>query len=482
LVLFALSLVVLLSALAVILDGGRVYAERRKTQNVADAAAMAGAAVLNKADPAGSLSNVLARACAAAFQNGGFGTGSPDSQCGAGGSVVKIHVPGSGDGPSALPNVNPVFENPGYVQVSVASTFKSFMAGLLGLSDFSAAALGVAVNIPGNSLGDVLLVLDPKDCASFQLNGSNPLNVSGGDVMVDSSAAKSADTFCTNKNAMTQSGGAALNNASGANNIVGSGDATNVSPPWTDADYKPDPLTRVTVPPFDSSFVSPMGTGTANVPVPWTSFGTAIAPAGVYWGGINVGNGDDLVLTGGTYIMAGGGFNVQGGKVSATAGVTLIYTVDKYCNSLVSSAPSGCTNAMKRNGDLDGGQPSVGQPTGAHAGSWGLPAGTGTGPLRAQTLSPDPYSLSDILIYVDRNVIPCPNTILDVGGNGGFYFATGTIVYAPCSTTKLHGNADPPSTGGAVVTWRLEILGNKELNLGGPAVGGQPQSQSNLVQ
>ena len=60
LVLFVLSLVVILSALAVVLDGGRVYVERRKAQNAADAASMAGAIALNKANPASSLAAVLA--------------------------------------------------------------------------------------------------------------------------------------------------------------------------------------------------------------------------------------------------------------------------------------------------------------------------------------------------------------------------------------------------------------------------------------
>ena len=493
LVLFALSLVVLLASLAVILDGGRVYTERRVTQNSADAAAMAGASKLAAGDPVGSLSDVLAAACAAAYANGGFGTGAVDAQCGTGGTVVAVHVPGGDGGGTPLPNVNPKFESAGYVQVEIISSFRSFMAGLLGLSDFAASALGVAVNLPGNGVGDTLLVLDPIDCGALTLNGTNVLNVSGGNVMVDSSAAKSADTYCTNKNAAVKSGAGTggLNNLGGDNNIVGNGDPENITPAWTKADYKPDPLTRVTVPPFDNTTassagpgLSPAGPGRWDKPAPWTAMGTATADPGVYWGGITVTTGDTLTLNSGTYIMAGGGFNLQGGTVTGTA-VTIIYTRDPYCNSTAPSPPAACTTPIKKSGNLDGshldgGTSSVGQ----SGGSWGTPAAA----LTPQAPSPDPYNLTNILIYVDRNALaqtgssPCPATQLDVGGNGYFNFKTGSIIYAPCGSVKLHGTSDPASHGGAVVAWQVTIDGTKDLDLGGPAVGGEPFSQSNLVQ
>lgn len=490
LVLFALSLIVVLAGMAVVLDGGRVYAERRKTQNAADAAAMAGAAKLVKADPGGSLPAVLAAACAAAFANGSYGTGAVDGQCGTFGTVVQVHVPGSEDGGTMMVNVNPKFENPGYVQVGITTSFRSFMSGILGLSNFAASALAVAVNSPGNGLGDAkILVLDPSSCGVLQLNGSNVVNVTGGDVQVDSSAAKSSDAACTNKNAATTSGGATLNNAGGLNYIVGSGDTTGVTPAWAPAAYKADPLTRVTVPPFDNTALSPadLAGGTWNAPSPWTAMGTATARPGVYWGGITVTNGDTLTLSGGTYIMAGGGFNIQGGTVTGTDGVTLIYTMDPYCNS---SAPSGCSPSAQKSGDLDGSHlngnnSSVGQGTSATAGSWGTPLSA----LRPQVLNPDPYSLTNILIYVDRKALvqdsspgPCPNTTLNIGGNGYFNFATGSIIYAPCSVVNLHGTSVPPSQGGAVVSWQVVISGTKDLNLGGPAAGSYPTAQSNLVQ
>src|SRR5437764_12591372 len=86
LVIFALGLTVFVFILALILDGGRVYAERRRTQNAADAAATAGASVLKSSNPAAALTAVQQAACSAAKSNG-FGSGSVDSTCGPSGSA-----------------------------------------------------------------------------------------------------------------------------------------------------------------------------------------------------------------------------------------------------------------------------------------------------------------------------------------------------------------------------------------------------------
>src|SRR5260221_10982565 len=93
-------------------------------------------------------------------------------------------------------------------------------------------------------------------------------------------------------------------------------------------------------------------------------------PPGVIWGGIEVHNGDALVLQGGTYIMAGGGFNIQGGSVFALAPVTIIMTNDKFCNSTNSGSCS--SGGLKGNGDISA---NVGQNTGSGVDSWGSPVG-----------------------------------------------------------------------------------------------------------
>src|SRR5258706_7625587 len=199
LVIFALGLTAFIFVLALILDGGRVFAERRKAQNAADAAATAGAAVLNHLTPAASLSAVQAAACKAAFDNG-FGSGVVNSACGAAGTIVQIHVPGSGDGASQLTNVVNSFEAVGYVQVAVTSRFTSFIQSSLGGASLDASALAVAANIPSAGLGFGLIVLNPADCQTFILNGNNTrLTLHNGGVMVDSAAKKTGSPTCSSK-------------------------------------------------------------------------------------------------------------------------------------------------------------------------------------------------------------------------------------------------------------------------------------------
>ncbi len=486
-VLFALALVVLLGVLALILDGGRVYTERRQAQNAADAAAMAGAAALDTTNL--NVSNVVAAACTAAA---GYGYGSGTGQCGIGGTVVNVWVPTIAADGRQLPGVLSAFEAPGYVQVQVTSTFHPFVAGVFGFQSFAAGALAVAVNIPSNGLPYALLVLDPTDCASFSINGGTILNVTGG-VMVDSAAAKTSSPTCTSKNAATTTGGSSgnnqLNTTNGSNNVVGSGDAQGVTPPWnTGANLVVDPLSAH-VPPFDSatdqyidgpySYGTILGQpGTPATPALWSdnggkSFPDPLSP-GVVWGGMNVtGN---LVLAGGVYIMAGGGFNVSGGTVSAQGPVTFIYTDDPVC------AP-GC-KAGDLPGSVSGTGSTTGQTTGGNGGSWGLlpdPV-TGVGPLVAPT-SGVPQYLDSILIYVDKTIGTCTgtgNTTLVVGGSGTFAFEQGSIIYAPCSTVKLYGNQG--SQGGAVVAYQVSVNGGKSLNLLGPGQNGPGPSKSNLVQ
>ncbi len=523
LVLFALGLTAFVFVLALVLDGGRVYAERRRTQNAADAAATAGAAALKYSDVLGSLAAVQAAACKAANANG-FGSGSVDSTCGPGGSVVNVHVP-TGDAEPDLPNVAAAFRTRGYVQVGVRSNFVSIVQSWLGGTQLGASAIAVAVNIPGAGIGYSLLILNPADCASFSINGTNTaLTVHNGGVLVNSSAAKSASPTCTVKNAATVSGGASLTTDSPfMNNVVGTGDPppANVSPPFANgADFAVDPLAHVHVPDFGQTgglYVPnaahptiagqpALSNSPANPslgPQPWTSSAAPYPdplvglPPGVVWGGIEVHNGDILVLQGGTYIMAGGGFNIQGGSVLALNPVTIIMTNDKYCNT---SNSGGCSSpGLKGNGDIDA---NVGQNTGSALDSWGSPplfacaAVTNPAackPIDAKSDHPGTEDyLNHILIYIDRDVGPCTsgtgnpsvgNTTFIVGGGGSYYFETGTIIYAPCSTVDLHGSDSPfPSHAGSVVSFNISVSGNKTLELGGEGPVPPAPAKTNLVQ
>jgi len=528
LVLFALGLTAFVFVLALVLDGGRVYAERRRTQNAADAAALAGAAALKYSNISGSLVAVQTAACKAAKANG-FGSGSLGSTCGPTGSDVVIHVPNSGDGVADLPNVAASFTTSGYVQVAVRSNFVSIVQSWLGGGQIGASALAVAANIPGAGIGYSVLVLNPSDCASFSINGTGTtLTVHNGGLMVDSAAAKSASPTCTTKNAATVAGGASLTtDLTYNNNVHGTGDPPPavVIPPFSnDQVFVVDPLAFIKVPDFGQGDVNQLvyipnathptilgqpalnnSPGNPSLgPQPWKNSGPnpypdplVGMPPGVVWGGIEVHNGDVLVLQGGTYIMAGGGFNIQGGSVFALNPITIIMTDDKFCNTANSGNCS--SSGLKGNGDLSA---TVGQSTGSGIDSWGSPVGFACAavtnplackPIDAPAVNPDGEDyLNHILIYIDRYVGSCSsgtgnpsvgNTTFIAGGGGSYYFADGTIIYAPCSTVNLHGTDSPfPSHAGSVEAFNVSISGNKTLDLGGPGAIAPAPAKTNLVQ
>lgn len=472
-VLFALSIVAFLAVLALILDGGRVYSERRRAQNAADAAALAGARVLDLGAAA-----VLKAACDAAAANG-----FPDATCGPGGSVVKVLVSGPGVGKVAPDVLDKFATTPGYVQAAVVSSFKPVVAPLVGLQDFAASAFGVAVNIPGTGSPYTLLVLNPIDCATFQINGNTDLTVRGGSVMVDSGAAwKAPDVSCSSQNAATLVNNSTLTTTDGLNQVVGSGDQGSATPPWTPGSYATDPLSGWNpAPPWPNiagytAIADQPGTPTA--PRLWTGSGGQNAfpdplPPGVVYGGIKVPSGTTLTLAGGTYVMAGGGFNWNG-KVLANGPITIILTKDPVCNS---GSSGGCQKKSDAgNGDLPGGVSGVGASGGSAA--LGTPATPVSG---AQTLPNAPNN--SIIFYIDRDIAPCVgggNTNLNVGGGGTFFIKKGSIIYAPCSTVKLFGN--DANQGGAVIAYNISVLGGKTLDLLGPGEPNAAPSQASLVQ
>src|SRR5918999_2617999 len=80
-ILFALAIVVLLGMVAVGIDGGRLYDERRQAQNAADHAALAAAfaaCTSTSTDPAVLLATAVAAGLASADENG-YDANGPDT-------------------------------------------------------------------------------------------------------------------------------------------------------------------------------------------------------------------------------------------------------------------------------------------------------------------------------------------------------------------------------------------------------------------
>lgn len=118
LVIVALSLVALVAVVALAVDVGNIYAERRKMQNAADAGALAGAYEICHGDD--SESAIIAKAQQYTVdQNGAMG------------ADIKVHVLDSGD--------------PISVTVVATETAKTFFAGLIGWREVDISAEAAAV-------------------------------------------------------------------------------------------------------------------------------------------------------------------------------------------------------------------------------------------------------------------------------------------------------------------------------------------------
>jgi hypothetical protein len=149
LAIFALALVAIIAMVGLVLDGGSTFVQRRDQQNVADAAAMAGAyAWLNT----GSASSGVAAAQDAAADNGYAN--------GANGVVVAVATGTATNGASAI-------------TVTVTKPHRNHFAGIVGLSSWDVSATATAMaGAPNAALGAMPLLFNEE---AFP-NGRGPSN------------------------------------------------------------------------------------------------------------------------------------------------------------------------------------------------------------------------------------------------------------------------------------------------------------------
>lgn len=153
-VLFALTLAALVLAVAVVVDGGYAYAQRRASQNAADFAAMAGTRIVAESltgEPpgAGTAQNVEAaiKSVLAANDAGLVSAQYVDDTGASLGSVV---------GASTVPN------GAFGVVVSAETDWQPFLLGLLGVTTWAATSTATAIT-PGSTSGGGVLPVGLKD-------------------------------------------------------------------------------------------------------------------------------------------------------------------------------------------------------------------------------------------------------------------------------------------------------------------------------
>jgi Flp pilus assembly protein TadG len=287
LVLVSASIAVLLGFMALAVDVGMLWTERRHMQTAADAAAIAGAAALlagDDVDTAGQNASALN-----SFSNGKNTT------------TVTINNP---------PLSGTYAGNSNYVEAIVAQPQTAYFMRVLGYNtvDVSTRAVSGAISGP-----DCVYALDPTASDAITISGGANITANCG-VIADSDSE-------TAVGAISLSGGGKLTASSigVVGNYSDSGGSTFSPTPIKGVAPVPDPLAYLQPP-----TAGPCTAGTSSNQAYQQTTQTATIGPGTYCDGIQVSGGKTLNLQSGTYILEGsGGLNVSGGSNLIGTDVTI---------------------------------------------------------------------------------------------------------------------------------------------------------------
>jgi hypothetical protein len=460
-VVFAGALFTICLIAAVVFDVGQSLLDRRTEQNVADAAALAGARYVIGASytfhggcssSPGSSMPVVQAACNIAGDNGYV-----DGQ---GGQVVRVDFPPIA--PSSFSGL------PGHVEVTIRDTRGSFFAGILGIGRLQTGSSGVATNDSDISLPYSLLALDPTGCGSNKINGSpGTIVTTDGTVHIDSSCAGSALLLsgngvlnapeCDVVGGIQASGGAVNNCASAPSGILASGD------PLKNLGAPAEPTAPANVQPLDTP-AGPIPAGCPGGSTPATDalprscdFSTGqtknkhyrIFP-GRYPGGISVSN-SVVLMSPGLYWIGGGGISVK-----STGGVDGVLVSKALGDDTYTPTPSGGVLIYNTQDPNPAG--CVG---GTGAGCYaGITMNGGPGMI-GETLSLLPIQsglYENMVMFVDRTyALGGADDIVLNGGNANLNIS-GTM-YAPTGTVKLNGSSSD-TIASQIICYSFQVNGS----------------------
>ena len=449
LVIAAFAFAVIVMLLALVFDGAQGLVTRRTLQNTSDAAALAGANILQAVNP---------RGCSASF---GPPPGAPQaSVVAAVKASVASNLPGY-DLSKVVVTCPPGWDN-AEVRVQLTASVPSFFGGIFGRDSLPVRSSSGAVNGQSSASAYSVIELDPsnltwpngrKGCPSFLLSGGPTAKFDSAIYLNSTCKAVNGGALSTNGNAsnLTMSPGAQIR-------IVGEykpAALTITPPPLNNQKAKPDPLAWLPDPVISSMPVRSNAKLTQNG-------GTILLQPGVYKGGIQLKSSAKAYLKPGIYVINGGGldlgaqtevYSINASKASTTAS-----------NWAADCTPSACGVLIYNTGTASGG--TAMDQIKVAAGSV----------LKMRAYNPDADTSAfkteayrNLLIW--QTAAPVPTStyeqpMLALSGGGGVEMS-GTV-YAPSAKVQMGGGSGG-SGGGPVdltlqfVSWDLELSGNSSF-------------------
>lgn len=444
LVLFVLSLVVLLSVGALLLDGASALVTRRRMQNAGDAAALAAANTLGAMGSSHVCSNVSSSP-----------PGAPRSDIAAA-VTASLATNWPGFDPASVTVTCPDGWENQAVGVDLHTRSASYLGSAIGFSAPLVSTTSVAINgqVTGSNYSVVLLDHSNaswpqarRGCPSFLISGGPTVQFDGS-VMINST--------CTSAN-----GGAVAANGNSATVTFASGKSLNMVGGYAlgPLTITPAPVTGVTAIEDPLLTIEPLNTGAMTIRSASRMVlnnQTGVLEPGVYTGGIQLRNSSVALLRPGIYVMNGGGLDI-----GAQASV---------CSITATSAATNCSTFATDCPDVTCGVLLFNRGTANGSGAMGpLTVGAGsTLRLRAyddRANGKVGFEYRNILIWQDASPAGSSSysqPIVQLSG-GGNVEISGTV-YAPQGKVLMGGNSG--GSGGSVdlllqfIAWDLEMSGN----------------------
>ena len=305
LILIVLGIVGLVALVALAIDAGNAFSDRRKAQNAADTAVLA--AALAKVRSQDLNDAALTRATSNGYTNGINGT-----------TVVVNNPPGAG-----CNGINgPYAGNSEYIQVIIHSTVDTFFGPVVNINQLHncVEAIARASNSAGGGGAgpNALMSLNPTKSQAVSGTGSSQINISGGDLFVNSNRS----------NAISLTGSARITLTGGGNtyvvgNVKYSGSSEITPPPITGVAPQSDPLASLVPPEKPAGTCTKIDLGGSSVltisPGCYSKIKTSGSAKITLTSGYYYIDGDGLLNTGSGRITGDNVFiYVKNGKVSST--------------------------------------------------------------------------------------------------------------------------------------------------------------------